>query len=383
MTSAQSLCASDAGLKELQTLLEANKDGLVEQTESCLAALESGALLPDQHALAWIHLLRAVAGPAPPRETPRHELDPAGETMMGMGSQGSDQPPAPSPAPSPAPTHTQPNNNSINRRRALHLTGDDAGGATGDRFANLASRLCASCPRTHAAKDPVKFARVCAELKDVAVAKARPAAAIAPLLRAVTIAAPTEDHLTAQHSHLFHACIAAKMPDAALNVLTKRVFEVEPKTTGVSVHDFLAYCLHGGEIYAALGRFGDACDVLEHAVRAPASAVSDVVVKCYKRLVLCALVAKGEHAKAESSFCRAEQLRPRRFNPIPEIESDHLRMLTEMLKCCTDERDRLEHQMKQSAVMKSAAPSSRLGWSPSTSVFKLTVNPCMCDRRNS
>ena len=33
-----------------------------------------------------------------------------------------------------------------------------------DRFANLASRLCASCPRTHAAKDPVKFARVCAEL---------------------------------------------------------------------------------------------------------------------------------------------------------------------------------------------------------------------------
>ena len=93
VTSAQSLCASDAGLKELQTLLEANKDGLVEQTESCLAALESGALLPDQHALAWIHLLRAVAGPAPPRETPRHELDPAGETMMGMGSQGSDQPP--------------------------------------------------------------------------------------------------------------------------------------------------------------------------------------------------------------------------------------------------------------------------------------------------
>ena len=39
VTSAQSLCASDAGLKELQTLLEANKDGLVEQTESCLAAL--------------------------------------------------------------------------------------------------------------------------------------------------------------------------------------------------------------------------------------------------------------------------------------------------------------------------------------------------------
>ena len=62
----------------------------------------------------------------------------------------------------------------------------------------------------------------------------------------------------------------------------------------------------------------------------------------------CALVAKGEHAKAESSFCRAEQLRPRRFNPIPEIESDHLRMLTEMLKCCTDERDRLIYEQPYS-----------------------------------
>ena len=105
VTNAQTLCASDAGLAELQTILDANKDGLAARGDACLAALESGALHPDEHALAWIHLLCAVAGPAPPRDAPMHELDPAGEMdIAGVGSQGSDQPPSSrSLAPSPAP----------------------------------------------------------------------------------------------------------------------------------------------------------------------------------------------------------------------------------------------------------------------------------------
>ena len=301
MTNAQTLCASDAGLAELQTILDANKDGLAERGDACLAALESGALRPDEHALAWIHLLCAVAGPAPPRDAPMHELDPAGEMdIAGVGSQGSDQPPSSrSLAPSPAPPGANPRSGdvdmtSVERPRALHLPGDDAGGAAGDRFAALASTLCASCPRAHAARDHAKFARVCAELVAVAVVKRRPASAVAPMLRAVTIATPNPDHLTPQHPHLFRAALEAKMPDAALATLNRRVYEVDPKTTGVSVTDFLQYCLHGGEIYASLGRHEEACDMLEHAVRAPASAVSEIVVKCYKRLVLCSLIARGE-----------------------------------------------------------------------------------------
>lgn len=301
VTNAQTLCASDAGLAELQTILDANKDGLAERGDACLAALESGALRPDAHALAWIHLLCAVAGPAPPRDAPMHELDPAGEMdIAGIGSQGSDQPPSQSPAPSPAPPagaiprSGDVDMTSVERPRALHLTGDDAGGAAGDRFVALASSLCASCPRAHATRDPAKFARVCAELVAVAVAKRRPASAIAPLLRAVTIAAPNSDHLTPQHPCLFRAALEAKMPDAALETLNRRVYEVDPKTTGVAVTDYLRYCLHGGEIYAALGKYEEACDMLEHAVRAPASAVSEIVVECYKRLVLCSLIARDE-----------------------------------------------------------------------------------------
>ena len=158
VTNAQTLCASDAGLAELQTILDANKDGLAERGDACLAALESGALRPDAHALAWIHLLCAVAGPAPPRDAPMHELDPAGEMdIAGIGSQGSDQPPSQSPAPSPAPAGAIPRSGdvdttSVERPRALHLTGDDAGGAAGDRFVALASSLCASCPRAHATR---------------------------------------------------------------------------------------------------------------------------------------------------------------------------------------------------------------------------------------
>ena len=147
MTNAQTLCASDAGLAELQTILDANKDGLAERGDACLAALESGALRPDAHALAWIHLLCAVAGPAPPRDAPMHELDPAGEMdIAGIGSQGSDQPPSRSLAPSPAPpAGANPRSGdvdmtSVERPRALHLTGDDAGGAAGDRFARSRRR---------------------------------------------------------------------------------------------------------------------------------------------------------------------------------------------------------------------------------------------------
>ena len=113
----------------------------------------------------------------------------------------------------------------------------------------------------------------------------------------MTIAAPNPDHLTPQHPCLFRAALEAKMPDAALETLNRRVYEVDPKTTGVVVADFLQYCLHGGEIYAALGKYEEACDMFEHAVRAPASAVSEIVVKCYKRLVLCSLIARDEPSR--------------------------------------------------------------------------------------
>ena len=119
VTNAQTLCASDAGLAELQTILDANKDGLAARGDACLAALESGALRPDEHALAWIHLLCAVAGPAPPRDAPMHELDPAGEMdIAGIGSQGSDQPPSQSPAPSPARPPARSRDRATSTRRA-------------------------------------------------------------------------------------------------------------------------------------------------------------------------------------------------------------------------------------------------------------------------
>jgi hypothetical protein len=58
----------------------------------------------------------------------------------------------------------------------------------------------------------------------------------------------------------------------------------------------------------------------------------------------CALVAKGEQSKAASSFCRAEQLRPARFNPRPEVEGDHLLMLTELLHVCTEQRGKVAYE---------------------------------------
>jgi COP9 signalosome complex subunit 3 len=59
-------------------------------------------------------------------------------------------------------------------------------------------------------KDPARFARVCGELRDVAVARKQPATAIAALAAAVEAARPTPDHLTPQHAMLFQVGLAVR-----------------------------------------------------------------------------------------------------------------------------------------------------------------------------
>ena len=243
VTNAQTLCASDAGLAELQTILDANKDGLAERGDACLAALESGALRPDAHALAWIHLLCAVAGArAAARRAPMHELDPAGEMdIAGIGSQGSDQPPSQSPAPSPAPPagaiprSGDVDMTSVERPRALHLTGDDAGGAAGDRFVALARRRSArrARARTRRGIPPSLRASAPSSSPSPSQAKARVGD---------RAAAPSGDDRRAKLGPP-HAAAPVPVPRGARGEDAGRgarnaeptKYEVDPKTTGVAV----------------------------------------------------------------------------------------------------------------------------------------------------
>lgn len=57
-----SLSLSDEGLAELQTTLDASADLLAADNAAAVAALEAGALTPDAHSLAWVHILNAMRG---------------------------------------------------------------------------------------------------------------------------------------------------------------------------------------------------------------------------------------------------------------------------------------------------------------------------------
>ena len=134
---------------------------------------------------------------------------------------------------------------------------------------------------------------MCAELRDVAVARKKPASAIKGLAAAVVAAQPTPDHLTPQHAMLFQCCLLAKCHNAALPILERAVFEVVPTATGVTSRDFLTCCYYGGSIFAGLRRYEEAAALFLHAVTAPATAVSAVVVAAYKRYVCVSLIGSG------------------------------------------------------------------------------------------
>jgi len=242
VVSAQSLSLSKAGLVELQTSLDANAELLATDISVAVAALEAGALTPHAHSLAWVHILHAMCIPP--------------SASAGMG-----QPP-----------HSDPNT---------------------DKFLALATILLKSCDPAQVRKDPVRFARVCGELRDVAVAKNLPASAIAPLAAAIAAARPSPDHLTPQHAMLFQCCLLAKCFNAALPVLLQPVYEVDPSTTGLKSRDFLTYCYYGGMCFVGLRRYDEAANLLLHAITAPASAVSAVVVAAFKTFTMTSLIGGG------------------------------------------------------------------------------------------
>ena len=182
--SAQELSSTPAGLAQLQTLLDANAELIASNLPEALAALDTRALLPDAHALAWIHILHAtLSSERPPRDHPA--------------------------------------------------------GPSAAAFSNLARALLLACDATAARTDPRKFARVCGELREIAVAREGAAcvAALAPLRRAVDVARPDPDHLTPQHHMVFQCALVARCLTAVVDILERPVYEVDPERTGVDADD--------------------------------------------------------------------------------------------------------------------------------------------------
>lgn len=239
---AQSLSSSDDGLSQLQSVLDGASDLLATEHANALVTLSAGTLDPRAHSLAWVHVLSAACGV--------HKKD-------------------------AAPPHKDPN-----APEAL-------------TFFALATALLKTCDAAQVRRDPKRFAVVCGEVRDLAMALGKPLAAVAPLAAAVRAAQPNPDHLTPQHAMLFQCALLGKCPNAALAVLSRRVFEVVPSATALTTKDFLLYCYYGGMCFAALRRYEDAADLLLHAITAPASAVSAIVVEAYKKYICTSLIGAG------------------------------------------------------------------------------------------
>ena len=238
--SAQELSSTPAGLAQLQTLLDANAELIASNLPEALAALDTRALLPDAHALAWIHILHAtLSSERPPRDHPA--------------------------------------------------------GPSAAAFSNLARVLLLACDATAARADPRKFARVCGELREIAVAREGAAcvAALAPLRRAVDVARPDPDHLTPQHHMVFQCALVARCLTAVVDILERPVYEVDPERTGVTADDHLLYRYYGGVALAALGNYREAAEMFLGAIAAPATALSAIVVAAHKKYACVSLIADG------------------------------------------------------------------------------------------
>lgn len=238
--SAQELSSTPAGLAQLQTLLDANAELIASNLPEALAALDTGALLPDAHALAWIHILHAsLSSDRPPRD---HPAEPSAAA-----------------------------------------------------FSDLARALLLACDPAAARADPRKFARVCGELREVAVARegASCVAALAPLRRAVDVARPNPDHLTPQHHMVFQCALVSRCLTAAVDILERPVYEVDPERTGVTADDHLLYRYYGGVAFAAMGKYRDAAEMFLGAIAAPATALSAIVVAAHKKYACVSLIADG------------------------------------------------------------------------------------------
>ena len=237
--SAQELSSTPAGLAQLQTLLDANAELIASNLPEALAALDTRALLPTRTPSLGSILHATLSSERPPRDHPA--------------------------------------------------------GPSAAAFSNLARALLLACDATAARTDPRKFARVCGELREIAVAREGAAcvAALAPLRRAVDVARPDPDHLTPQHHMVFQCALVARCLTAVVDILERPVYEVDPERTGVDADDHLLYRYYGGAALAALGRYREAAEMFLGAIAAPATALSAIVVAAHKKYACVSLIADG------------------------------------------------------------------------------------------
>ncbi|GAA5867398.1 hypothetical protein JCM1840_002124 [Sporobolomyces johnsonii] len=100
--------------------------------------------------------------------------------------------------------------------------------------------------------------------------------------------------LTALHPFFLRQVMHARMYEAAKEVLSVDISDVDKSHFPIKYQDHLVYHYLGGTILALLGDYVRASDLLEICVSAPGSAVSLIQIDAYKKLLAVQLLAYGK-----------------------------------------------------------------------------------------
>jgi len=163
-----------------------------------------------------------------------------------------------------------------------------------ESFIHHVIRFISSCSIRQIKIDPRKFRLVCSKFMELCRDTKQPIRAILPLKQAINKINGGGEHITPQHYMFVLACIAAKCYKAALPVLDKFVFKIDPELTGVESVDTRLYFYYGGICYLAMKKYDKALQYFEATISTPAVVISSIMIEAYKKYILVALCHKGE-----------------------------------------------------------------------------------------
>jgi len=162
-----------------------------------------------------------------------------------------------------------------------------------ETFINQVVRFISHCSIRQIRIDPKKFRLLCLKFTEVCRETKQPIRAILPLKIAL-IKIASSDHITPQHAMLVQSCITAKCYKAALPILDRFVFQIDPDVTGIESVDTRLYFYYGGICYIGMKKYNKALEFFEAVISAPAVVISAIMVEAYKKYVLISLCHKGE-----------------------------------------------------------------------------------------
>uniref|UniRef100_A0A7S3ZC83 COP9 signalosome complex subunit 3 n=1 Tax=Lotharella globosa TaxID=91324 RepID=A0A7S3ZC83_9EUKA len=168
-------------------------------------------------------------------------------------------------------------------------------------FTNLASGLFTEGNPNALKDEKRRVYEIAKEFAKISV-MTNPKSGILPLHYAIQkICRSTPNLLTPLHTGYLLLCILSKCYDSALTHVEVTKYEIEPRSTGMKVKDYLTFHYYAGKIYCVMKKYEEALEHFQAILTAPTEAglsavpcISAVQVEAYKKHVLVSLIRHGK-----------------------------------------------------------------------------------------